>query len=40
MFEWCTEQDLNLHESPHMNLNHTRLPIPPSVHTIILTQNS
>ena len=26
---WCGQQDLNLHESPHKNLNLTRLPISP-----------
>ena len=29
---WCGRQDLNLHASRHMSLNHTCLPIPPRPH--------
>ena len=28
-FRWCGREDLNLHESPHRDLNPARLPIPP-----------
>ena len=27
---WCPEEDSNLHTRRHMDLNHARLPIPPS----------
>ncbi len=31
---WCGRKDLNLHESPHQNLNLARLPIPPRPHYV------
>jgi hypothetical protein len=32
--KWCRGEDLNLHGSPHMNLNHACLPISPPRHEV------
>ncbi len=30
---WCPEEDSNLHDVTRVDLNHVRLPIPPSGHS-------